>query len=94
MMNMIQIITPEFQTICLAGLLLLSFVLPLMAGGLESRGDSRCRTGKRIAWAGQLLMAVCGSLILIFPQISIAWLAAAVVITVMFGRKLRRLGAT
>ena len=94
MTNTIQFITPELPTVCLAGLLLLSLVLPLMAGWLESSDATVSRTGRRIAWTGQILAGICGLLILVLPQYSILWLLAAVVVTAVFARKLRRPGAT
>lgn len=94
MTNMIQFITPELPTVGLAGLLLLSLVLPLLAGWLEPSDANICRTGRRMAWAGQLLAGLCGVLILVLPQYAIAWLVAAVIVTAVFARKLRRMGAT
>lgn len=94
MINTIQFITPELPTVCLAGLLLLSLVLPLMAGWLESGDATVSRTGRRIAWTGQILAGICGLLILVLPQYAIAWLVAAVIVTAVFARKLRRMGVT
>ncbi len=92
MTNIIQSITPELPTFCLAGLLLLSLVLPLLASWLVSSAANLSQTGGRIAWAGQILAGFCGLLIRVLPQYSILWLVAAVVVTTAFARKLWRTG--
>lgn len=94
MINTLQFITPELPTVCLAGLLLLALVLPLMAGWLESGDATVSRTGRRLAWTGQILAGACGVLILVLPQYSILWLVTAVVVTALLARKLRRMSAT
>ena len=94
MINIIHFITPELSTVCLAGLLLLSLVLPLMAGWLEPGDANTARPGRRVVWMGQILAGLCGVLILVVPKYSILWLVTAVIVTAVFARKLRRMSAT
>lgn len=90
MRTIIQFLADERQTICLAFLLLLSLVLPLMAGGAHRAGTTNFKPLMRTVWTGQLLAASSGFPIIIWPQYSGVGLGLAVVVYAVFGFKLRQ----
>ncbi|HZJ13750.1 MAG TPA: hypothetical protein VFD27_01805 [Chthoniobacteraceae bacterium] len=76
--------------LCLAGIVLLSLVLPFMASALARRNAAVPKPFVRTVWMGQAFGAV-GGLLVIFSSLHPAWgLAAAVVSCALFGWLLRR----
>ncbi len=87
MTTIIYLLKEDPRSIALAAMLLLSLVLPLMAGGgSEATRGARVRT----ALAGQLMMALCGLLIIAFPRFAVIGFALAALVCALFARKLRR----
>jgi hypothetical protein len=76
--------------LCLAGIVLLSLVLPWMASALAPRNFIGPNPWLRTVWAGQAFGAL-GGLLVIFSPLHPAWgLASAVVSCALFGWLLRR----
>jgi hypothetical protein len=76
--------------LCLAGIVLLSVVLPFMASALAPRNSAGPKPWMRILWTGQAFGAV-GGLLVIFSPLHPAWgLASAVVSCAVCGWLLRR----
>jgi hypothetical protein len=69
---------------CLAGVVLLSLVLPLYAGSVRDRTGARPRFVA--VWAGQTCLAAAGLLIVAAPALSGVGLALGVVSCVVWGR--------
>jgi hypothetical protein len=76
--------------LCLAGIVLLSLVLPFMASALARRKSAGPKPWMRTVWTGQAFGAV-GGLLVIFSPLHPAWgFATAVVSCALFGWLLRR----
>ena len=76
--------------LCLAGIVLLSLVLPFMASALARRNAAVSKPFVRTVWMGQAFGAV-GGLLVIFSPLHPAWgLASAIVSCTLFGWLLRR----
>jgi hypothetical protein len=88
MATWIQIILEDAETWALATLLLLSLVLPLLAGNVKQRNVAASKHGLRIVWTGQISIGLCGLLIVIFPQHALIGFVLALSTCVIFANKL------
>lgn len=77
----------SLQPFCVAGLLLLSLVLPLQAGLVKAESQKKSRPRHRTVWIGQLTGALCGVLILASPVHPVCSLTLAVISTVFFFKR-------
>jgi len=76
--------------LCLAGIVLLGLVLPLVASALAPRNSAGPKPWMRTVWTGQAFGAIGGSLVIFSPLHPASGLAAAVVSCALFGWLLRR----
>ena len=81
----------SLQPFCLAGLLLLSLVLPLKAASQKSESQTNSLLKHKMVWAGQLTGAFCGLLIMASPIHPVCSLTFAVISTVFFSKRLEHL---
>jgi hypothetical protein len=86
----IQLIAGQSLALFLSIGLLLSFVLPFTAKARTPTDTQNPKPWMRTVWAGQLLMALGGLLIICLPAHPIFGFAIAVVSCSVFTRKLRR----
>ena len=90
MTPIIQSIADEPQGFCLAGLLLLSLVLPLMASGAGGGNNPSAKPWIRTVWTGQILLGLAGLVTVVFPQHSVMALALELVLCAMLAGQLHR----
>ena len=104
--TVMQLLTDQLQAACLAIVLPLSLVLPLMVGALAPRDagnvlpimvgalppqeDEKAKRWIRTVWTGQLLMAAGGLWIILLPLHPMFGFLLAVVSCVVFACKLQR----
>ena len=74
----------------LAVIVVLSFILPLMANALAPKKSGGAKPWLRTVWAGQVLGAVGGLLVIFSPLHPACGLAVAIASCVIFGWLLRR----
>lgn len=79
----------ELKAICLIDLLLLSFFLSFTASSQTPGNAADSKRRSRMAWAGQLLMGLCG-LLIVFSSHSIFSLMTAISICILFVLALRQ----
>jgi hypothetical protein len=81
--------TPSHE-LCMAGIVLLSLVLPLLASALAPKKSVGAKPWMRTVWTGQAFGAVCGLVIIFSPLHPASGLGAAIVGCTFFGWLLQR----
>lgn len=79
----------ELRRVCLMDGLLLSLILPFAASLQKTKDAAGSKRRLRTVWAGQMLMGLCG-LVIIFSPHPVLGLIASIVDCIVFARLLRQ----
>lgn len=79
----------DLRTLCLAGMLLLSLVLPLQANAAESTAQKNSPLKQNLVWRGQICGAFCGLLLITSSVHPIFILTIATLTTCFYAQRLQ-----